>query len=127
MHDRLEIFRLAGARASHAAARQALVSQNVAHADTPGYRALDLPPFAARFDQQHGLPLERTRAGHLDADRSMSPRAAATASLMSPNGNAVSLEAEMVKAAEIQQAHSLALSVYESALGVLRTSLGRSR
>ncbi len=127
MHDRLEIFRLAGARASHAAARQSLVSQNVAHADTPGYRAMDLPAFAARYDDQGGLSLERTRAAHLAPERALAPRADVATAVMSPNGNAVSLEAEMVKAAEIQQGHSLALSVYESALGVLRTSLGRSR
>ena len=42
-----------------------------------------------------------------------------------PNGNTVSLETEMVRATEVRHQHEMALSVYQSALGVLRTSLGR--
>ena len=43
----------------------------------------------------------------------------------SPNGNTVSLEDEMVKAADVRHQHELALAVYSSALNILRTSLGR--
>ena len=37
MFDRLEIFAIASARAQHAAARQAVVAQNIANAATEGY------------------------------------------------------------------------------------------
>ena len=46
MFEGLEIFQLAGATARHAAARQAVVAQNIANADTPGYRARDVADFA---------------------------------------------------------------------------------
>ena len=47
------------------------------------------------------------------------------ASSAKPNGNAVSLEAEMVKGASIRQDHQMALSVYSKAIEILRLSAGR--
>ena len=43
----------------------------------------------------------------------------------SPNGNTVSLEAEMLKSIEAKREHDRALAIYKSALSVLRISLGR--
>ena len=44
---------------------------------------------------------------------------------MSPNGNSVSLEGEMVKAADVKREHDLALAIYGKSLAILRASLGR--
>ena len=44
-----------------------------------------------------------------------------------PVGNTVSLETEMMKAVEVRHDHEMALSVYQTSLGILRTSLGRGR
>ncbi|MFU8836651.1 MAG: flagellar basal body rod protein FlgB, partial [Roseovarius sp.] len=62
MFDRLEIFRMAQAMAVHAAARQSVAAGNVAHADTPGYRARDAAPFAAVYDAAPN-DLRATRPG----------------------------------------------------------------
>jgi flagellar basal-body rod protein FlgB len=43
----------------------------------------------------------------------------------SPNGNSVSLEAEMVKAVDVKQQHDMALSIYRSVSEIIRASLGR--
>ena len=43
----------------------------------------------------------------------------------SPNGNSVSLEAEMVKTAEVRHEHEMSLGIYRSAMDILRTSIGR--
>ena len=43
----LSILNLASALAAHASARQEVLAENVAHADTPGYRARDVADFAA--------------------------------------------------------------------------------
>ena len=45
MFEKLEIFRMAHAMSVHAGARQAVVAQNMANADTPGYAARDVQPF----------------------------------------------------------------------------------
>ena len=45
MFEKLELTRMAQALAAHAGARMAVIAQNVANADTPGYKAKDLPDF----------------------------------------------------------------------------------
>lgn len=117
MFDRLEIFTLAGARAQHAAARQAVVAQNIANADTPGYRAKDITDFTEtwRAMQHNGR----------DDDAPLPMRLLDAGGPASPNGNTVSLELEMLRGIEAQRAHSRALQVYGSAISILRTSIGR--
>ena len=115
MFDRLEIFALASAQARHAAARQAVVAQNIANADTPGYRARDLAAFSEM--------IRRIEARDLDGPLPLRVIDAGTPA--SPNGNTVSLELEMLRGVEAQRAHDRALRVYGAALGILRASLGR--
>lgn len=121
MLDTPAIMRLSQAMARHAAQRQVVISQNVVNADTPGYRARDVTPFRSYLDQP-GV-LDNLRAGQIQA---LTPaRLFETADPAAPNGNTVSLEREMMRAAETRQSHDLALAVYGSARGVLRTALGR--
>ncbi|WP_245657082.1 FlgB family protein [Meinhardsimonia xiamenensis] len=132
MHDGLEIFRLASGLARHAGARQAVVATNIANADTPGYRARDLVPFSEVLAEQPPHPWKATRAGHFAMDGERAEESAHlirvdVASPAAPNGNSVSLDTEMMRSAEVRQQHDLALSVYRSALGVLRSALGRGR
>jgi len=109
MFGKLEVTRMAQALAAHAGARQGVIAQNIAHADTPGYRARDLTPFEDTY-----------RAGNRpDALVRPVPGAA------SPNGNSVSLETEMVKAVDVKQQHDMALSIYRSVSEIIRASLGR--
>ncbi|GGH58643.1 FlgB family protein [Frigidibacter albus] len=126
MFQQPEIMRMAQAMASHAAQRQNAVAQNVANADTPGYAARDLAPFAETYAAE-GMALRQTRLGHLGTEGSpaagLIPREGP--GTRSPNGNSVSLETEMVKSVEVKRQHDLALTLYKTSLGVLRTSLGR--
>ena len=128
MFEKLEIFQMAGAMASHAASRQSMVAQNIAQADTPGYKARDLASFADTYkDQAGGMQIRATRAGHLmgSAAYSSTPRVIAGSGSESPNGNNVSLEGEMMKSTEISGEHRRALAIYQSSLGIIRASLGR--
>lgn len=123
MFEKLEIVRMAQQLASHAGARQGIVSQNIANADTPGYKAQDLPDFAATFRNEGAL--KATRPGHIGVAGQSAPLARGANAMADPNGNTVSLEAEMVKAVEVRQQHDMALSIYRSTSDMLRTSLGR--
>ncbi len=131
MFEKLEIFRMAQGLATHAAARQSTVAQNVANADTPGYRARDLPEFSETYRSQEAQQLRASRPRHLLAGETAGtpPRAAAVyrPGAASPNGNSVSLESEMMAAADIRRDHDLALTIYQTSLGILRASLGRGR
>ncbi len=122
----LKITSMAHDLMAHAAARQSQVARNVANADTPGYRATDMPAFTETLDR--GTALRATRPGHIGwQDRSESLRPVARAAEASPNGNTVSLETEMMHAAEIRQQNDMAMSIYSAARDILRTSLGTNR
>ncbi len=128
MFRQLEIFQMTHALGAHAAARQSAISQNVANADTPRYRAVDVTSFAELWRQQGNGSLRASRAAHVGAEeQAFRPRPAVLRQPESeaPNGNTVSLEGQMMKAAEVRHQHDLALSIYRSASSVLRKSLGR--
>ncbi|WP_298492504.1 FlgB family protein [uncultured Maritimibacter sp.] len=130
MFDKLEIFRMAQGLALHSAARTAAIAENIANADTPGYRAHDLKSFADTFEVGGRPDMRATRNGHLggggatfDADEQRVDRPGA----MSPSGNNVSLETEMMQSVQAKGAHDRALAIYKSALTIMRTSINGGR
>lgn len=124
MFKNLTIFRMAEALALHSNARQVEVARNVANSDTPGFRAGDISKFSDLYGPGAGLELKQSRAGHrLEPSVGAWKRQDAPDG-MSPNGNTVSLETQMLKAADIRHAHDMALGVYASSLSILRSSLG---
>ncbi len=130
MDHNLTLLRLASSLAAHSSARQTVVTENIAHADTPGYRARDLPPFSDSLEPPGGFEVRTTRAGHLDfgADaRGFEAEEITAFGAETPNGNSVSLEDQMIRAAEVRQSHDLALGVYRKTMDILRTGLGRPR
>lgn len=128
MFQRLTVFETAYAMAVHAGQKQAVVAQNVANADTPGYVARDLPSFKDIYApaQSGGTMLRATREGHLHGQaadaRTLIEK---DPSFASPDGNSVSIEAEMLRGTDAKRQHDRSLAIYRSALTVLRTSLGR--
>lgn len=113
-------------------ARQRVLAQNIAHADTPGMRPRDLAPFAALVGRAlSAAPLARTDAGHLapPGGEGAAPRARAERrglAEQSRNGNAVALDEQALKVAETDSAHALATGLHRRYLGLFRTALGRT-
>lgn len=126
MLENLGITRMATALAEHAATRLDLIARNVAQADTPAFKAMDLPDFAQVYRDAEGQGMRATRPGHLNgAWPALAPVAEPTRGEASPDGNTVSVEREMVKSAIVRQDHEMALAVYRSTQDILRASLGR--
>ena len=124
----LSILTLASALSAHASARQEVIAENVAHADTPGYRARDLADFASLIEDGPGFSARTTRPGHIPfgaGPQGFEPREDAAFGAETPNGNSVSLEDQMTRAAEVRQEHDLAVGVYAKALDILRTAVTR--
>ena len=91
---------------------------NIARADEPGYKAVEVESFEAF--------LARARTEGAASDSLSSPfRISESNAPASPNGNSVSLEQQVFKSAEAIGQHNLALSVYSKSLDLLRTALGR--
>ena len=128
MFEKLNVFRMAHAMATHAGQRQALIAENVAHADTPGYRPRDLQPFAETYATPSGdAGHKATRAGHLfGRSDGAGSRVMEMPASGGPNGNGVTIEDQMLKAVEVKRQHDRAMAIYKSSLTILRTSLGRN-
>ena len=127
MFEKLELTRMAQALAAQSGARMAVIAENVANADTPGYKAKDVPAFSDVYEAE-GLEMRATRPGHLSVpSQTVAPVPDIAPGHESPNGNSVSLEAEMVKSVEARQNHDMALAIYRATSDVIRASLGRSR
>ncbi|MEO9457563.1 MAG: FlgB family protein [Roseobacter sp.] len=127
MFENLDVFKISGAMAKHAGERQAVISQNMAHADTPRYQARDIPTFKSDYEMTNSMAQKATRTGHLGDVSNMKLAPSFTEEIAgSPDGNTVSIEDQMLKANETMRQHDKALAIYKSALGILRSSLGRS-
>ena len=120
---------LASALAAHATARQQVIAENIAQADTPGYKARDIADFAAIVDDPMGAFTARlTRPGHIPfgADpHGFDAREQTALGAETPNGNTVSLEDQMMRGAEVRQEHEMALGVYAKSLEILRATVSR--
>lgn len=130
MFSDLNVFKIASALAQHSTTRQKAVSQNIANADTPNYKAVDIVKFSdafqsyqVRFDPRAQVVNEFRNETSFDFAETKVP----ISGNEKPNGNSVSLETEMMKSAENQMAHQMALTAYKYGLDVIRTSLGRGR
>ena len=129
MFQKLAIFESAHAMAMHAGQKQAVVAQNVANADTPGYVARDIPSFTEVYAPTSGDAFHQraTRAAHMNG----SMVGASTADMIqdksfaAPDGNSVSIETEMLRATDAKRQHDRSLAIYKSAMTILRSSLGR--
>jgi len=121
-------------RMSWLEARQDVLSQNVANADTPGYVAHDLKPMdfesllksAGGSQFQPGLAVTDVR--HIVVSPSSSAFASGESPDVeaSPNGNSVSLEQEMIKVSDTQGQFAAATNLYSKAMQLMRTALGKS-
>jgi flagellar basal-body rod protein FlgB len=113
--------------------RQSLLAENVANAETPGYRGRDLAAFAFKEHMSNlsvpQIATTTTNSAHVEAMGTQAD-GFGTRKLNSfeitPEGNGVTLEDEMMKVASNQMDYQAATTLYTRSLKILRTALGRS-
>ena len=145
--DDLKILTMAKGLAHHSSARQTLIAENIANADTVNYRARDVTAFDKVYTGPGGpaeSPVARTQAlpfvakatrpEHIGYQQTVRPidglpdlgvRESARRGTDSPNGNNVSLEDQMARSAEAKIGHDMALGVLRKTMDILRLSIGR--
>jgi len=129
----LPIFAMMTKRMGWLTKRQEILAQNIANADTPGYRPNDLRPQKFR-DLLHrtgpGLKLSKTSAGHIEqqrrniqfrAEQEKEPYETA------PDGNAVVVEEQLMKVSETQGNYRLATNLYAKHVRMFKIALGKDR
>ena len=112
-------------------ARQKVLSQNIANSDTPNYQAKDLKPqkfkdMLAR-PEETGVRLASTNANHIELEKKSDFKTNRNKDPyeVTPTGNGVVLEEQMMNLAETQIQYQMTTSLYKKHLSMLKTALGR--
>jgi flagellar basal-body rod protein FlgB len=103
------LLELASQQAQWLSARQRITATNIANANTPEYRAMDIQPFADVLDKTQ-FAMAATNSAHMlpeGNDSTATRPAAADTWETSYSGNSVSLEQEMMKEGEINRSFTL--------------------
>ena len=117
--------------------RQRLISQNIANADTPGYRPQDLKKvrFEDVLDKSYEanpnmkrVSIDTTNTGHMaapdSAARPQRPGEQRRTYEVAPSGNAVIMEEQLFNATNNMMDYNLMTSLYQKHIGMIKTSIG---
>ncbi len=109
--------------------RQKVLAENVANADSPGFRPMDVKAPTISAGGVGGVSLARTSEGHMGIGGRVGGFDSARARRFetTPSGNAVNLEDEMMKVAQNQSDYQLASSLYSKGLGLMKIAIGKGR
>lgn len=136
--DDIPLFGMLKSRLGYLTERQKLVAQNVANADTPGYRPSDLKAFSFQASLMNqgageayrggphaptsGVAMMATSTAHMAPSNAPSAwRATAGAdSETTLDGNSVSLEDQMLKMTDARMNYDAAISFYQKSINMLR-------
>ena len=126
----IPIFSMLRTRLEWAQTRQRVLAENVANSDTPNFRPRDLAP--PKLDGSSAGPtpvrLATTESGHIPGIGGAGETFRAErrgAYDMSPAGNAVNIEDEMMKVAANQMDYQAVTALYTRSLNLLKTAIGK--
>ena len=123
--SQLYVLQLASQSAQWLSARQSLIASNVANANTPGYRALDLQPFSAVLDSTQ-VTMVTTNPAHMRPTQEEFASARVVES-DSPDetlsGNSVNLEEEMIKLGDVNREYSMGTNIKRAIHQMLMSAL----
>ena len=112
--------------------RQGLLAENVANAETPGYRGRDLAQydFADRASAVSSATVTTTATQPMHYAVASAEGSTFGAQRMAnfeitPEGNGVTLEDEMMKVTTNLMDYQAATSLYQKSIKILRTAMGR--
>jgi flagellar basal-body rod protein FlgB len=103
------LFDIASRQAQWLSLRQATIAQNIANANTPGYRAREIEPFAETMNKTT-LSMAATQLGHFRSETASIRTAEVRlegATSTTASGNSVDLEQELIEAGEVNKDYSL--------------------
>lgn len=133
--NNVPIMQMMTKRMSWLSRRTEIIAQNVANADTPGFKARDLKPinFRELVDREAGprnAGPRLTNARHLTGTRatlSFDTERAPDRFETSINGNDVSLEQQLTRLGQTQLSYQATTNLYRKHLDMFRIALGRGR
>jgi len=139
----LGLFQALSAKIDYLNQRQSVIAQNIANADTPGYRPEDLTKVdfssllgaSGNLSSQSGvksLPevsMVATDSQHLGGasqNVNVKERPQKDTYEVAPAGNAVVIEEQLVNSSQNVMDYNLMLNIYQKQVGMIRTAIGAS-
>lgn len=127
----LSLFSVLKATMRWQQARQSVLAENVANVDSNNYQARDLKPLS--FGGMVGKPgvaageIATTQAGHIGSSGQGGKfaKVRVAGSEVTPDGNQVTLEDQMMKLTENELNYQAATTLYARALSLVKTALSR--
>jgi flagellar basal-body rod protein FlgB len=130
--NKIAVFRMTTGKMGWLAERQRVLSQNVANSDTPKYQPKDLKAvdFRHLVQKSEGMQIETTHRAHRTL-RSEGQKYQVEKSRdiyeTAPDGNAVILEQQLMKAAKTTADYELMTSLYRKHVSMFKIALGRGQ
>lgn len=121
-----------GAKMDYLSQRQNIFAQNISNADTPGYQPKDLAPvdFSSFLNDDKknvsNVHLAATDSQHLNLNgttANLKTKENNTPYEVSPSGNAVILEEQLMKSGRNAMDYTLMLNVYQKQIGMFNIAL----
>jgi len=119
-----DLFGLAQQKLGWLENRQKLLAQNIANADTPGYRPQDERPFESALSGFAMTPVQ-TNAMHIPVGQGDAGAMASSSEGVSPDGNQVSTEAEMTKVAATDNQQRFVTNLYSKYMAMFSIALDK--
>jgi len=114
--DSLSFFKIASQRMEWLSTRQQVISENIANADTPGYKAREVSEFSRMVDssaQSSGVVTTNTQhIGGTEQAGNVRVQQDESAWEQSMDGNTVVLEQQTIKASEVSENYRMAAQLY---------------
>jgi flagellar basal-body rod protein FlgB len=132
--ENIGLMKALGAKMGYLNHRQRVISQNIANADTPGYRPKDLTPMdfgsVLKKVEQGGrmsVKLEGSHSSHLGDPSSIGNSAKAKKHKdlyeVAPAGNAVILEQQLIKSNKTVIDYNMMTGIYQKQIGMMKTAI----
>jgi flagellar basal-body rod protein FlgB len=131
----MPLFDLMKSHMAYAAQQQTALSQNIANADTPGYKAMDIKePDFKKLAQSAGLggklPMTVTNPQHMTSmgagGMTFKMEKRANTDELNPDGNNVVIEEEMSKVAANQADYQKVLNLYGKSISLFKIAIGNT-
>ncbi len=134
--ENIGLIKVLGSKMRYLTQRQEIINQNIANSDTPGYVSQDLNKVDfsrmvqnVMHNKMHVM-MEKSNPGHLlppDEAEQAKEQKNRKPFEVAPDGNAVVLEEQMLRASKTQVDYSLMVNLYRNNVDMIRASLGNKQ
>ncbi|MAH05997.1 MAG: flagellar basal body rod protein FlgB [Pseudomonadota bacterium] len=133
--ENLALFKAAGAKMKYLNARQQVIAQNIANADTANYIPKDLTEVdfgrvLAKVSGDNRVNVSTSMGSHMTSRNQIGDigeEQQQSTYEVTPSGNAVNLDEQLVKSNQVQMDYNMMLNLMRKQVGMMKTAIGAGK